>query len=74
MNAGTEGGGCVEVYSTAEDAEKRNSYLGSFDGSVLASGSHEVLGTCVVRTSNLLTASNQKLIAEEIKESLIRLE
>ena len=74
VNAGTEGGGCVEVYLTAEDAEKRNSYLGSFDGSILASGSHEVLGTCVVRTSNLLTASNQKLIAEEIKESLIRLD
>ena len=72
--AGTDGGGCVEVYATAEDAEKRNSYLASFDGSILASGSHEVLGTCVVRASNLLTASNQQAIAQEVKDSLIRLD
>ncbi|MFR4032361.1 MAG: hypothetical protein ACLTZN_00440 [Streptococcus sp.] len=29
---GTDAGGCVEVYKTAEDAKKRNDYLSAFDG------------------------------------------
>ena len=31
---GTDAGGCVEVYKTAEDAKKRNDYLSAFDGLV----------------------------------------
>lgn len=70
---GTDGGGCIEVYATAEDATKRSDYLSTFDGSILSSGSHEVLGTCVVRTSNLLTASQQQGMSQEIQDALIRL-
>ena len=71
---GNDGGGCVEVYETAEDATKRDEYLSAFDGNALLSpGSHEVLGTCVIRTSDKLTASQQKTIAQEVKESLVRL-
>lgn len=70
---GTDGGGCIEVYATAEDASKRSDYLSTFDGSILSSGSHEVLGTCVVRTSNLLTASQQQGMSQEIQDALIRL-
>lgn len=71
---GNEGGGCVEVYETVEDATKRDEYLSAFDGNALLSpGSHEVLGTCVIRTSDKLTASQQKAIAQEVKESLVRL-
>lgn len=70
---GTEGGGAVEVYATAEDAEKRNEYLASFDGGIFASGSHTVVGTCVIRTSDHLTASQQDALEQEIIEGLTRL-
>lgn len=71
--AGTDGGGCVEVYATAEDAEGRNTYLSAFDGSILRPGSHMVLGTCVVRTSDLLQASQQDAMEQSIVDSLTRL-
>lgn len=73
IDKGTDAGGCIEVYSTLEDAEKRNSYLSAFDGGVLSSGSHSVVGTVVVRTSSKLTASNQTKLDEEIVEKLIEL-
>lgn len=72
-SAGTDGGGCVEVYATAEDAEERNTYLSAFDGSILRPGSHAVLGTCVIRTSDLLQASQQDAIEQSIIDSLTRL-
>ncbi|MDO4429507.1 MAG: hypothetical protein Q4B91_08480 [Atopobiaceae bacterium] len=72
--AGTDGGGCVEVYATVEDAEERNTYLAGFDGSILRPGSHAVVGTCVVRTSDLLTASQQNEMEQNIIDSLIRLD
>ncbi len=72
--AGTDGGGAVEVYATVEDAEKRNTYLAAFDGSILASGSHEVLGTCLLRTSDKLAASQQQALTQEVKDALIRLD
>jgi cell division protein FtsB len=71
---GCDGGGCVEVYKTAEEAEARNEYLAGYDSNaLLAPGSHEVLGTCVVRTSDKLTASQQQTMAQNIKDSLTRL-
>lgn len=72
-SAGTDGGGCVEVYATVEDAEERNTYLSAFDGSILRPGSHTVLGTCVIRTSDLLQASQQDAIEQSIIDSLTRL-
>ena len=74
VGAGTDGGGAVEVYASVEDANSRNDYLAAFDGGILASGSHTVVGTCVVRTSNYLTASQQKAIEQEVVDSLTRLE
>lgn len=71
--AGTDGGGCVEVYATVEDAEERNAYLSGFDGTILRPGSHTVLGTCVIRTSDLLQASQQDAIEQSIIDSLTRL-
>lgn len=73
IQKGTNGGGCVEVYETVENAEKRNTYLAAFDGSVIASGSHTVLGTCVIRTSNYLMASQQKELETNIYNALIEL-
>ena len=58
---------------TIEEAENRNSYLSSFDGGIFASGSHNTLGTIVVRTSNELTASQQKELEAKLINSLIEL-
>ena len=74
VGAGTDGGGAVEVYANVDDANKRNDYLAVFDGTILTSGSHDVVGTCVVRTSHLLTASQQKTLEGEIADSLTKLE
>lgn len=70
----TDGGGSVEVFETEELAQKRNDYLGAFDGGMFASGSHKVLGTLIVRTSDELTASQQKKLEADIIASLTRLE
>lgn len=74
VDKGTEAGGAVEVYPTVEDATKRNEYLASFDGAgFLSSGSHSVVGTVVIRTSDQLTASQQKEIETNIYNSLIEI-
>ena len=70
IEKGTDCGGSIEVYSSVEDAEKRNSYLSSFDGTLIASGSHTVIGTVLVRTSNELTASQQKEMEANIIAAL----
>lgn len=72
--AGTDGGGAVEVYATVEDAEERDAYLAALDGGFLSSGSHRVVGTCVVRTSDFLTASQQQEMEQNVIDSLIRLD
>lgn len=69
----TDGGGSVEVFETEELAQKRNDYLAVFDGGWLSSGSHKTLGTLVVRTSNELTASQQKQLEANIIAALTRL-
>lgn len=73
IDKGTDGGGSLEVYNTIEEAESRNSYLGTFDGGMFASGSHKVVGTILVRTSDKLTASQQKELEERLVSSLIEL-
>lgn len=73
IDNGTDGGGSLEVYANEEDANKRNDSLAAFDGSILASGSHKVVGTILVRTSNYLTASQQKELEAAIVENLTTL-
>lgn len=70
IKAGTDGGGSIEVYANKSDAEKRNEYLATFDGTALSSGSHKVLGTLVIRTSNNLKASQQTKLETEIIKAL----
>ena len=74
IEAGTDGGGSVEVYKPAEEAKKREEYLAGFDGTITASGSHEVIGTCIVRTSDSLTATQQKELEAAIIEALTKIE
>ncbi len=73
IEKGTDGGGAVEVYANADDANKREDYLSAFDGSIFSSGSHEVIGTVLIRTSDKLTASQQEQMESAIKEALTRL-
>ena len=72
IDKGTDGGGCVEVYTSEEDAIKRDEYLAAFDGTILVSGSHRVVGTVVVRTSNEMKASQQKKLEKAIIAELTR--
>lgn len=75
VDKGTECGGAIEVYASEEDAEKRESYLASFDGAgMLNSGSHKVLGTIVIRTSTKLTATQQNEFTNNITNKLLELQ
>jgi hypothetical protein len=71
IDKGTDAGGQIEVYSKPEDAEKRNNYLATFDGGVFSSGSHCVIGSVVVRTSDELTATQQRELEESVIAELI---
>ena len=62
---------CKNLKDLFEDAESRNAYLGAFDGRALKVGSHVVYGTIVIRTSDYLTASQQKELTEKILNVLI---
>lgn len=75
VDKGTECGGAIEVYASEEDAEKRDSYLASFDGAgMLNSGSHKVLGAIVIRTSTKLTATQQNKFTNNITNKLLELQ
>ena len=73
VDRGTEAGGAVEVYKTVDDAQARDTYLAAFDGGILSSGSHRVVGTLVIRTSDRLTATQQKNLEAAIRRALTRL-
>ena len=67
-------GGC-DAGGAVKDAKKRDEYLSSFDGnSILDPGSHKVVGTCVVRTSCHLAASQQNNMTSNVEQALIRLD
>ena len=75
VDKGTECGGAIEVYASEKDAEKRDSYLASFDGAgMLNSGYHKVLGTIVIRTSTKLTATQQNEFTNNITNKLLELQ
>lgn len=74
IDKGTDCGGSIEVYQTVEDANKRNDYLATFDGGIFASGSHKVIGTVLVRTSDKLPASKQKKLENAIIKQLIKVD
>ena len=74
IDKGTDAGGAIEVYENVEDAEKRRDYLATYDGTIFANGTHTVIGTVLVRTSNKLTATQQKELEQKIIDALTRLE
>ena len=75
IDIGTDGGGAIEIFSTVEEANARNTYLTGFDGmGAFASGSHYVEGTCIIRTSNHLNGTQQKELTEKITQALIAID
>lgn len=74
VEAGVDGGAVIEAFKTVKDAKARNKYLSAFDGSgAFSPGSHRVVGTLIIRTSNQLTATEQKTFENDILEALIKL-
>lgn len=72
ISRGTQGGGAVEVYETAEGAQARDTYLALFDGmGAFNPGSHHVYGTVVIRTSSKLTATQQQTLEQEVADALL---
>lgn len=63
---GTVGGGAIEIYATVEEAEARNGYLATYDGTDFDPGSHVIVGTMVVRTSSMLTDEQQTELTNQI--------
>ncbi len=74
IDKGTVAGGAIEVYANEEDAKKREDYLATFDGGILASGSHRVIGTVLIRASDELPASKQKALEEKVLNALAALQ
>lgn len=74
IDKGTQCGGSIEVYKTVEEVQNREDYLATFDGGVLSSGSHKVIGTVLIRTSNELTATQQQELEKAIIEAFTMLE
>lgn len=70
---GNPAGGCVEAFKTVEDAEKRDAELKNLEGTIASPGSHKVIGTLVVRTSDELTASQQRKLEAALVKELTRL-
>lgn len=73
ITMGTIGGGAIEVYSSTDEAERRNEYLSSYDNTTLNPGSHVVVGTLVIRTSSMLTAEQQQELTNDIITALTEL-
>ncbi|MCR5456622.1 MAG: hypothetical protein K6F14_00935 [Clostridiales bacterium] len=71
IEKGTDCGGSIEIYRTVDDVEQRDDYLANFDGTALASGSHTICGTILVRTSDYLKASQQQELEKAIIDALL---
>ena len=70
---GIDAGGSIEVFETEEAAKKRCDYIATYDGTFMKAGTHAVIGTVLVRTSDELTASQQKQLEANIIAALTRL-
>lgn len=66
LENGTSGGGSIDIFTTVEDAQQRNEYLAVFDGGLLDSGYHTVVGTLVIRTSKHLSEEEQAAFESSI--------
>ena len=72
LDIGTDAGGCIEVFANEKDVQNRDTYLAGFDGGILSSGGHYIIGTVLIRTSNALTGTQQLELTDAIKEALLK--
>ncbi len=56
---------CIEELRKCGRCRKRRDYLATYDGTIYANGTHTVIGTVLVRTSNKLTATQQKELEQK---------
>lgn len=71
---GNPAGGCVEVYKTETDAQRRADELKGQEGTSRNPGARMVCGTVVIRVSDKLKASYQEKLLEMISTELLRVE
>jgi hypothetical protein len=74
IDVGTVGGGALEIFGSVEDAQARDTYLAGLDGTMFVSGSHYVVGTILIRTSDELSGTQQLELTEKITQALIAVE
>lgn len=76
VDVGTDGGGAIEIFANVEDAVARDTYIDNIvkSGSIARPGSHVVVGTILVRTSDHLTGTQQKVLTEKIINALITID
>lgn len=68
---GTDAGGSIEVYATADDAIKRAEYFNQFDqSSFLSPGAYKQIGNVVVRVSSFYPKSVQDEMIEFLSEQV----
>ena len=72
ISVGTDGGGAVEIFNTKEEADVRDGYLATFDGTGYASGAHYVYGTLIIRASNYLNGTQQKKLVQSVLDALTK--
>ena len=66
---------CIEeLRKCGRMQKKRRDYLATYDGTIYANGTHTVIGTVLVRTSNKLMATQQKELEQKVIDALTRLE
>ena len=70
---GNPAGGCVEVYRTEEDAQRRADELKSQEGTARSPGARVICGTMVIRVSDDLKASYQQELLNLIANEMVRM-
>ena len=71
---GNPAGGCVEVYRTEEDAQRRADELKSQEGTARSPGARVICGTMVIRVSDDLKTSYQQELLTLITNEMLRLD
>ncbi len=68
---GVKGGGCVEIYDSEEQAQRRQEELASYDGTIFGGGAHRSLGVMVLCVSNLLPNEEQLQLLDALTDALL---
>lgn len=70
---GNPAGGCVEIYASEDDAQRRDADLKAMEGTIRNPGAHRVIGTIVLRASENQKTSDMDELVNRMQEELTRL-